>query len=115
MTIENSSSSANDDDLTIVRVIGHGQFKINGTTLNKINEIDNEIVNMLDDKQEDNKVANEKEFRKKITEIVNQITTEGKPIGDKELVASDIIIPGGDLSIEEAKDIFKGEGIIPDI
>jgi hypothetical protein len=70
---------------------------------------------MLDDKQEDNKVVDEKEFRKKITEIVNQITTEGKPIGDRELVASDIIVPGADLSIEEAKDIFKGEGVIPEI
>jgi hypothetical protein len=115
MTIEKSSSSTNDDNLTIVRVIGHGQFKVNGATLNKINQIDNEIVNMLNDKQEDNKVVDEKEFRKKITEIVNLITTEGKPIEDRELVGSDIIVPGADLSIEEAKDIFKGEGVIPEI
>jgi hypothetical protein len=112
MTIEKSSSSVNDDNLTIVRVIGHGQFKVNGATINKKNVIDKEIEDML--RKEINKL-DEKEFRKKITEIVNLITTEGKPIEDRELVGSDIIVPGADLSIEEAKDIFKGEGVIPEI
>jgi hypothetical protein len=58
--------------------------------------------------------VDEKEFRKKITEIVNLITTEGKPIEDRELIGSDIIVPGTNLSIE-AKYTFKGEGVIPEI
>jgi hypothetical protein len=100
------------ENLTVVRLAGHGQFRVNGTTINKINAIDNQIVNILDEKKG---TADEKEFRKKITEMVNLITTEGKPLDDREIVSSDIIIPSTDLSLEEAKKIFKGEGIVPEI
>jgi hypothetical protein len=39
----------------------------------------------------------------------------GKPHISKEIVRSDIILPSVDLSIDEAKKLFKGEGVIPAI
>jgi hypothetical protein len=108
-----SSLPANNNDLTIVRVAGHGQFKVNRSTIAKINEIDNEIVDMLK-KDSSNSKTDESQFRNKIEEMVSLITREGKPLDDKEIVQSDIIVPSADLSVDEAKNMFKGEGIIPE-
>jgi len=79
----------------------------------KVNEIDNEIVNMLK-KDSDNTKIDESQFRNKIEEMASLITQEGEPLDNKEIVQSDIIVPAADLSVEEAKNTFKGEGIIPE-
>ncbi|MGI0024927.1 MAG: PspA-associated protein PspAA [Nitrososphaera sp.] len=31
----------------------------------------------------------------------------------KDMIRSDIILPSTDLSVDEAKRLFKGEGVIP--
>jgi hypothetical protein len=113
--MDTSSSTANNNhnDITIVRIAGRGQFRINQSTMNKINLIDNKIVDMLK-KDSRNSKTDESQFRNKIEEMVNIITTEGRPLDDKEIVQSDIIVPSADLSVEEAKNMFKGEGIIPE-
>lgn len=100
----------------IIRISGHGQFKVNSEVLDKINEIDNSIVDLIENislGQSDNKLA-QKELQSKLTEMKNLITSKGRPIDDKEIVKSDVIVPDSDLSIEEAKKIFKEEGIISD-
>jgi hypothetical protein len=106
----------------IVRVSGQGQFKVNKETMNKINEIDNEIVDMIENSNSSssssssrNKTQQEKEFRGKMDQLVKLITVEGKRLDDKEIKQSNIIVPDPDISIEQAKKIFKDEGIIPDI
>jgi hypothetical protein len=43
------------------------------------------------------------------------VTSEGKALDHREIVQSDFIIPSPDFSIEEAKKIFKGEGLIPNL
>ena len=113
--MDSSSPTANNNqnDITIVRIAGHGQFKINQSTMAKINEIDNEIVDVLK-KDSSNTKTDESQFRNKIEEMASLITQEGEPLDNKEIVQSDIIVPAADLSIEEAKNMFKGEGIIPE-
>jgi hypothetical protein len=108
----------NSNDNIIVRLSGQGQFKINKDLLNKVNDIDNSIVNLLE-----NVVSNienndlkfkQKELKEKLNQIINLIKINGKPIRDKEIFQSHIIIPNADISINEAKRIFKGEGMIND-
>jgi hypothetical protein len=43
----NKDSVAVDKDNIIVRVSGQGQFKVNREILERINDIDNSIVNLL--------------------------------------------------------------------
>ena len=116
-SMSSSSSATNNNqnhDTTIVRVAGHGQFKINQSTMAKVNEIDNEIVDMLK-KDSDNRRTDESQFRNKLKEMANLITREGKTLEHKELVVSNIIVPSADdLSIEESKNMFRGEGIVPE-
>ena len=101
--MDSSSPTANNNqnDITIVRIAGHGQFKINQSTMAKINEIDNEIVDVLK-KDSSNSKTDESQFRNKIEEMASLITQEGEPLDNKEIVQSDIIVPAADLSIEEA-------------
>jgi 5'(3')-deoxyribonucleotidase len=97
-----------------VRISGKGQFKINSDILDKINEIDNSVVTLIENYfvgARDHKTT-QKDLQEKLTEMINLITSNGQPLDVKEIVKSDTIIPDSDLSIEEATKIFKGEGII---
>ena len=98
----------------IIRISGQGQFKVNSEILDKINEIDNSIVDLIENislGSSDHKLT-QKELQSKLTEMKNLITSKGQPIDDKEIVESDVIVPDSDISIEEATKIFKEEGII---
>ena len=100
----------------IIRISGQGQFKVNSEILDKINEIDNSIVDLIENislGSSDHKLT-QKELQSKLTEMKNLITSKGEPIDDKEIVESDVIVPDSDLSIEEATKIFKEEGVISD-
>jgi hypothetical protein len=114
----NKDSIAEDKDNIIVRVSGQGQFKVNGEILDRINDIDNSIVNLLENTDVDvdaNSIkVKQKELNEKIIEIINLIKTNGMPLDDKEIIQSQIMIPNPDISVDEAKKIFKGEGIIDD-
>ena len=38
-----------------------------------------------------------------------------EPLADSDLSASDALVPPEDLSLDEAKRLFEGEGLIPDL
>jgi hypothetical protein len=54
------------------------------------------------------------EFKKRLTELNEWVMKEGKPIDSKEIIKSDIILPSVDLSIDEAKRLFR-DGVIPEM
>jgi hypothetical protein len=115
----NKDSIADDKENIIVRVSGQGQFKVNREILDRINDIDNSIVNLLENTDidvDDNSIkVKQKELKEKVIEIINLIRTNGMPLDDKEIIQSQIMIPNPDISVDEAKRIFRGEGIIDDI
>jgi hypothetical protein len=94
----------------IVRIMGHGQFTVDGRTLKKLNDVDNAIVELVSTERSDNT-----EFKKRLTELSNLVVENGKPLDPHEIIRSDIILPSADLSIDEAKKLFRGEGVIPEI
>lgn len=94
----------------IVRIMGHGQFTVDGRTLKRLNDIDNAIVELVSTERSD-----DTEFKKRLTELSNLVVEKGKPLDPHEIIRSDIILPSVDLSIDEAKKLFKGEGVIPEI
>ncbi len=94
----------------IVRIMGHGQFTVDSRTLKKLNDIDNAIVDLVSAERSD-----DIEFKKKLTELSDLVVKSGKPLDPHEIIKSDIILPSVDLSIDEAKKLFRGEGVIPEI
>ena len=89
----------------IIRILGIGQFKLDDRHIDGLNKIDNKIV-------EDVSKGREKEFRKDLARIISIIQEKGEPINPAEIISSDIIVPPADMTIEEAKQVFSGEGLI---
>ena len=94
----------------IVRIMGQGQFTVDSKTLKKLNELDNSIVELVSQERSD-----DTEFRRKLAELSEMVVRNSKPLDPKAIIQSDIILPSTDLSIDEAKRLFKGEGVIPEI
>jgi hypothetical protein len=88
----------------IIRIMGEGQFYIKSGLFDELNKIDNRIVEYV-------QKGNEQEFKKGLAELIRTIRKEGNPLDDKELLESDVIVPPADLTIKEAREIFKGTGI----
>jgi hypothetical protein len=91
----------------IIRVLGHGQYSVDAATLRKLNAIDNSIVRRFEKEN-----LTDEEFKNMIEQLEQIVTKKGKLLDPKVIVGSDSILPGADLTIEEASKIFHGEGII---
>jgi len=103
--------------MTVVRILGgEGQFEVSSAVLDRINAIDNRIVEMVagEKKGESKEEENGERFRELLAEMIGVVKREGNALDPGEIVESDVIVPPADLSLEEAKKIFTGEGIIPD-
>ncbi len=93
----------------IVRIMGQGQFMIDNKILKKLNQIENSIVQLVSNDRTDNT-----EFKKRLSELTDIVEKNSKQLDPKEIVQSDIILPSTDLSIDEAKRLFQGEGVVPE-
>ena len=91
----------------IIRIMGEGQYQASEVLCNELNKIDNQIVTLVEE-------GKAEEYKKELTRLISEIKERAEPLDPKELVESDIIVPPGDLSFEEAKAVFKGEGIFKD-
>ncbi len=90
----------------IVRIATEGQYELEDGAIDKLNELDNEAVAACD-------ADDEERFRAVFERLLDLIRTEGRQLGEGELEGSDLILPPPDVSLEEAKAEFSGEGLIP--
>jgi phage shock protein A len=80
-------------------VTGISQFKVNSEILEKINGIDNSIVDLIKNNSSssgDSKLK-QKELQSKLSEMKNLVISNGQYLDDKEIVESDVIFPDHDL------------------
>jgi ribosomal protein S25 len=94
----------------IVRIMGQGQFTVDNKTLRELSKVDSSIVQVVNSDRPD-----DAEFKKRLAQLIYIVETTGKPLNPKEIIQSDIILPSVDLSVDDAKKLFKGEGVIPTI
>jgi hypothetical protein len=91
----------------IVRVSGEGQFKLPDEDADRLNELDNRAVSAVEE-------GDETGFRELWSQMLEIVASDGNAIDDEELVESDVILPPRDITFEEARGEFTGEGLIPD-
>jgi hypothetical protein len=91
----------------IVRVSGEGQFRLPDEDADRLNELDNRAVNAVEQ-------GDETGFRELWSQMLEIVASDGNAVPDDELVESDVIMPPRDISFEEAKGEFTGEGLVPD-
>ncbi len=91
----------------IIRVVNEGQYEVNDSLLDALNELDNEIVGLIES-------GDETRFRDVLRTFVSMIRENGKPLDTDVIVESDLIVPPEDLTLSEAAKVFSGDGLIPD-
>ncbi len=91
----------------IVRVSGEGQFKLPDEDAERLNELDNRAVSAVDE-------GDETGFKELWSQMLELVASDGNAVADDELVESDVILPPRDITFEEARGEFSGEGLIPD-
>ena len=89
----------------IIRILGEGQFRLDDNLVNKVNKIDNQIVDHV-------QKGNKTEFLRDLAKLISTVKELGEPLDPVEIMPSDIIIPPEDLSLEEARKVFCDEGLI---
>jgi hypothetical protein len=90
----------------IVRIATEGQYELSEGSRAALGELDNQVVAACRANDED-------QFRAAFGRLLDFIRSEGRRVGEDELVGSDLIIPPPDVSVQEAKAEFSGEGLIP--
>jgi hypothetical protein len=90
----------------IVRIATEGQYRVSSDLLDKLNELDNQLVQLVASADQDN-------FINVLGKMIGLVRKEGQLVADEELVASDVILPAPDTTLEEARGLFAGEGLIP--
>jgi hypothetical protein len=91
----------------IVRIAGENQFRLPDEDADRLNKLDNEAVAAVEAGDEDR-------FKELWQQMLALVASDGEPLADDELVESDIYMPPRDVTFEEAKGEFTGDGLIPD-
>ncbi|MGE5635526.1 MAG: PspA-associated protein PspAA [Nocardioidaceae bacterium] len=91
----------------IVRISGDAQYRLPDADAGRLNELDNDAVRAAEE-------GDEQGFRERWSQMLELVAADGNRLPDDELVESDVILPPRDISFEEARGEFSGEGLIPD-
>jgi hypothetical protein len=89
----------------IIRILGDGQFRLDDGLVERINKIDNRIVEHVSK-------GSKAEYAQDLANLISTIKELAEPVDPVEILPSDIIIPPSDLSFEEARKVFCDEGLI---
>jgi chromosome condensin MukBEF complex kleisin-like MukF subunit len=92
----------------IVRVMGEGQWRVDDDLVAGLNEIDNRVAQAVT-------IGDEVALRDGLRQLADAIRSGGTKLADDDLSASDVIVPPEDLSLEEARELLSGDGLIPDL
>jgi hypothetical protein len=92
----------------IVRLMGEGQYRVEDEVVTELNELDEQAAQAIE-------AGDEEKLKRLLAQMASMVRDRGERLDDADLSASDGIVPPEDLSLEEAKELFSGEGLIPDL
>jgi hypothetical protein len=93
----------------IVRLMGGGgQYRVDDSLLERLNQLDDQAVAALERNDE-------KELDARLDEMADLVQSQGDPLPENDLAASDIVIPPSDLTLEETRRLLSEDGLIPDL
>jgi len=90
----------------IVRIAGEGQYRLDDTHLARLNELDNQLTQAVAGGDADT-------FGRLFTQFIGFVRGNGERLPDDALVPSDVYLPPPDTTVDEAAELFKGEGLVP--
>ena len=92
----------------IVRLMGEGQYRVSDELRTRLEKLDDEALEALE-------TEDEGELDAKLDEMSELVRNEGERLPDEDLSPSDAVIPPSDLTLEETRQLFSDQGLIPDL
>jgi len=90
----------------ILRILGEGQLEVAADSLHEINELDEALLHAVEK-------GDEAAFRSCLVNLVQRVREVGHPVPADHLGPSEYIIPGGDATLDEVRELLSEEGLIP--
>ena len=91
----------------IVRISGEGQYRLDESHHERLNELDDAVVAAVDG-------GDANAYAERFGALLAYVRDAGAELAEDELEGSDFILPPADLSFDEAGTEFNGDGLIPD-
>ena len=92
--------------MTVVRIVGSGQFRLDDSEAGGLNELDNAVAAAV-------AAGDGAEFTRAFAALIAHVRERGTAVPDGEIVTSDHVLPAEDTTLDEAREAFSGEGAIP--
>ena len=92
----------------IVRLMGEGQWRVDDSVSARLNELDEEVSKAVE-------AGDEAALWHGLQALAEAVRSSGEKLDDADLTPSDAIIPPEDLSLDEARELLEGEGLIPEV
>lgn len=90
----------------IVRILGEGQYDLDDHALDALNGLDTQIERAIE-------AGDEELFRTALSGLLAAVRSSGTHHEADSLDESDLILPPGDASLEEVRDLLGDDGLIP--
>jgi hypothetical protein len=88
--------------------MGEGQYRVDDSLLEQLNELDDRATAAAE-------ADDEETLDQVLEQMFELVKSNGKPLGDDEVLPSDALVPPSDLTLEETKELMTDEGFIPDL
>jgi hypothetical protein len=92
----------------IVRIMGEGQFEVDDEVAKGLNDLDDQAERALEG-------GDAERFGELLERMAEAVRTNGTRLPAEDLSPSEAIVPPPDLSLDEARELFEGDGLIPDL
>ena len=90
----------------IVRISTEGQYELGDDAAGELGELDNAAVAACES-------GDEAAFHATYARMLEHVRSHGHAVEGDDLRGSDLILPPPDVTIEEARAEFTGEGLLP--
>jgi hypothetical protein len=85
----------------IVRILGEGQYELEGESLQRLKEADRRLFEAVAS-------GDAQAYRSAFDAVLALVRREGTPLPHQRLVESDLILPAPDTTLVEARRLFTG-------
>ncbi|MFE2146627.1 hypothetical protein ACFXA3_33720 [Streptomyces sp. NPDC059456] len=90
----------------IVRIMGEGQLTVADGHFAELNALDDELLAEMES-------GDQEGFRRTLGALLGAVRRLGEPLPDDALEPSELILPAGDASLDEVREMLSDDGLIP--
>jgi hypothetical protein len=90
----------------IVRILTEGQYDVSDEALSRLNQLDSDVESAVSS-------GDAAAFDAALAALLDGVRTVGVPRAVDSLDASDVILPPGDATIDDVRELLSDDGLIP--